>query len=128
LPSYHIDIACFVADVERKWIDNLFSRVDIAGAESPGHGVVRRLSLGAIRQITLTRQLVQEMGLSIERAALLAGALIANHGNVRTPSGFAISIDLGTFDDRVERRLSDAVEAVVLARRGRPPAKGIRQP
>jgi hypothetical protein len=115
-----------VADVERKWIDNFLSRVAIAGAESSGHGVVRRLSAGAIHQITLTRRLAQELGLSIERAASLAGALIANGGSVRMPSGLAVTVDLRAFDDDVASRLSDAVEAVVLARRGRPPGRGSR--
>jgi hypothetical protein len=32
VPAYHIDIACFVADVERKWIDNFLSRVEVVGA------------------------------------------------------------------------------------------------
>jgi len=72
VPAYHIDIACFVAEVERKWIDNFLSRVDMAGAESAGHGVVRRLTIGAVRQIALTRRIVQDLGLSIERAATLA--------------------------------------------------------
>ena len=127
MPSYHIDVACFVADVERKWIDNFLSRIDTAGAESAGHGVVRRLSAGAVRQITLTRRLVQELGLSIERAALLAKSLIANEGSVRMPSGLTVTVDLKAFDEHVARRLSDAVEAVVLARRGRPPGRSSRQ-
>jgi len=126
VPSYHIDIACFVADVERKWIDNFLSRVPIVGAESSGHGVVRRLSAGAVRQITLTRRRVQELGLSIERAASLAGSLIDNGGTVRMPSGLAVTVDLKGFDEHVASRLSDAVEAVVLARRGRPPGRGSR--
>ena len=127
MPSYHIDIACFVADVERKWIDNLLSRVSVVGAESPGHGVVRRLSLAALRHITLTRRLVQELGLSIDRAASLGAMLIANGGIVRAPSGLTIRFDIPAFEEEVDRRLSDAVEAVVLARRGRPPGTGHRE-
>lgn len=127
MPSYHIDIACFVADVERKWIDNLLSRVNVGGAESPGHGVVRRLTLGAVRQITLTRRLVQDVGLPIERAASLAESLLANGGSLQTTSGVSITIDLPKFDDLINRRLSDAVEAVVLARRGRPPGQSSRR-
>jgi hypothetical protein len=126
MPSYHIDIACFVADVERKWIDNFLSRVDVAGAESSGHGVVRRLTIGAVRQIALTRLLVQDLGLSIERAASLAGALIAKGGEVRGPAGLTVRIDLVAFEAGIDRRLADGVEAVVLARRGRPP--GTRTP
>ncbi len=126
MPSYHIDIVCFVADVERKWVDNFLSRVDVVGAESPGHGVVRRLTIGAVRQIALTRRLVQELGLSIERAASLAESLIAGGGNVRTTSGLIVALDLRAFDELVERRISDAVEAVVLARRGRPPGRRSR--
>jgi hypothetical protein len=121
LPSYHIDIACFVADVERKWIDNFLSRVDVAGCESPGHGVVRRLSIGAVRQIALTRRLTQELGLTLERAASLAESLLTNGGHVRGPSGLAVHLDLAAFEADVDRRVAEGVEAVVLARRGRPP-------
>ena len=122
MPSYHIDIACFVADVERKWIDNFLSRVDVAGAESSGHGVVRRLTIGAVRQIALTRQLVRDLGLTLERAASLAEALLANGGEVRGPSGLTIRLDLAQFEADINRRVADGVEAVVLARRGRPPS------
>lgn len=127
MPSYHIDIACFVADVERKWIDNFLSRVDVIGAESAGHGVVRRLTIGAVRQIALTRQLVQDFGLTIERAASLADALIANGGEARGASGISLRLDLAAFEADVDRRLSDGVEAVVLARRGRPPKTGAKR-
>ena len=122
MPSYHIDIACFVADVERKWIDNFLSRVDVAGAESSGHGVVRRLTIGAIRQIALTRELVRNFGLTLERAASLAKELLANGGEVRGSSGLTIRLDIAAFDAGVDRRVADGVEAVVLARRGRPPS------
>ena len=120
MPSYHIDIACFVADVERKWIDNFLSRVEVAGAESPGHGVVRRLTIGAVRQIALTRRLAQDLGLTLERAASLATALLNNGGEVRGPSGLTVRLDLAAFEADVDRRVADGVEAVVLARRGRP--------
>ena len=122
MPSYHIDIACFVADVERKWIDNFLSRVEVAGAESPGHGVVRRLTIGALRQIALSRRLVQELGLTLERAASLAAALLAGGGEVRGSSGLTLRLDLVAFEADIDRRVSEGVEAVVLARRGRPPA------
>ena len=121
MPSYHIDIACFVADVERKWIDNFLSRVGVAGAESPGHGVVRRLTIGAVRHIALTRRLVQDLGLTLERAASLAEALLVNGGEVRAPSGLTVRLDLARFEADVDRRVAEGVEAVVLARRGRPP-------
>ena len=126
MPSYHIDIACFVADVERKWIDNLLSRAPVNGAESSGHGVVRRLTIGAVRQIALTRRLVQDLGLSIERAASLSAGLLSNGGEVRGPSGLTLRIDLPTFEAYIDRRLADGVEAVVLARRGRPPGTPTR--
>jgi len=126
VPAYHIDIACFVAEVERKWIDNFLSRVEMAGAESAGHGVVRRLTIGAVRQIALTRRIVQDLGLSIERAATLAGSLIANAGEVRGPNGLIMRVDIAAFEADIDRRLADAVEAVVLARRGRPPGARIR--
>jgi hypothetical protein len=107
--------------VERKWIDNVLSRVDIAGAESSGHGIVRRLTIGAVRHIALTQRLVQDFGFTIERAASLAGRLIEGAGEVRGPSGIMLRVDLSAFEADIDRRLADGVEAVVLARRGRPP-------
>jgi len=121
LPAYHIEIACFVAHAERKWIDNFLSRISVTGAESAGHGVVRRLTIGAIRQIALTRLIVEDLGLTLERAAKLAESLIANGGETAGPSGLSVRIDLPQFEAEVNRRIADAVEAVVLARRGRPP-------
>jgi len=116
-----------VADVERKWIDNFLSRVSVAGAESSGRGVVRRLTIGAVRQIALTRRLVGDLGLTLERAASLAGALLANGGEVRGPSGLTIRLDLASFEADINRRVADGVEAVVLARRGRPPSSRARR-
>jgi hypothetical protein len=51
----------------------------------------------------------------------LAGALIANGGEARGHGGLTVRIDLAAFEADVDRRLADGVEAVVLARRGRPP-------
>ena len=109
--------------MERKWIHNLLSRASVAGAEPAGHGVVRRLSIGAIRQIALARRLALELGFTVERAASLAADLIAANGEIRAPSGLSLRVDLDAFDREVDARLAEGVEAVVLARRGRPALK-----
>ena len=77
--------------------------------------------IDAIRQIVLSRRLVHDFGLTIERAAALANSLLSNGGEVQGSSGLTIRLELSAFNADIDRRLAEAVEAVVLARRGRPP-------
>lgn len=120
--NYHVDIAAFAADVDRKWIDNLLSHFDVPGVESERRGVARRLSLDAIRTVVLVRVLTADTGLSVDRALAVAAQLLDAYDGRATSSSpwIALHIDRSAFEADVERRVAAAVEAVVPRKRGRP--------
>jgi hypothetical protein len=122
--SYHIDFAAFVADVDRKWIDNLLSHFDIPGVASARQGVARRLSIDAIRVIVLVRALSSDGGLPLDRALSSATGLLESAVS-RTPIGswLELVLDRARFQREVDRRVAEAVESVVPRRRGRPPGR-----
>src|SRR4051812_18050335 len=101
--SYHIDFAAFVADVDRKWIDNLLSHFDVPGVESARQGVARRLSIDAIRMIALVRALSRDGGLPVDRALGCAISLLESPAN-RTPIGpwLELMLDRPTFQREVD--------------------------
>jgi hypothetical protein len=120
--SYHIDIAQYAADVDRKWVDNLLSQFDIAGVDRRERGVSRRISTAAIYHIVLARQLTQGLRIGVPAAVALAGQLLS--GSVRDsslPPGLSYHFDRSVFEAEVDRRIAEAVESVMPARRGRPP-------
>ena len=120
--NYHVDIAAFAANVDRKWIDNLLSHFNVPGVESQRRGVARRLSLDAIRTVVLVRALAADTGLSVDRALAAAAELLdATDGRASaTVPWISLQIDRAAFDAEVGRRLAAAVEAVVPRKRGRP--------
>lgn len=123
--SYHVDIASFAADADRKWIDNLLSHFGVPGVESAKQGIARRLSIEAIRIVVLVRALSRDAALPVDRALTTAVALLATDAE-RVASGpwLAITLDRANFHRDVDRRVAEAVESVVPRRRGRPPRRG----
>jgi hypothetical protein len=123
--NYHVDIAAFAADVDRKWNDNLLSHFDVPGVESENRGVARRLSRDAIRTVILVRALAAGTGMPIDRALSAAARLLETRDGraVSASEWLALQIDRDAFDADVDRRLAAAVEAVVPRRRGRPPTQ-----
>ena len=124
MPTYHIDIAGLVAGADQKWVDNLISRFPVDGVERSTHGVSRRISTPAVRQIVLARRLVTALGVQVGAAVALANGLLSSQdGSVSLRNGLELRIDRNAFDAEIERALTDAVERVVPARRGRPPRR-----
>jgi hypothetical protein len=123
---YHVDIAAFAAEADRKWVDNLLSHFVIAGVESARQGVSRRLSINAIQTVVLVRILARDTGLSIDRALSTANDLLgASDGRVLGGAEWvALQIDRPAFEAEVDRRVAAAVESVVPKRRGRPSSRG----
>lgn len=120
---YHVDIAVFAADTDRKWVDNLLSHFDVPGVESAKQGVARRVSTHGVYHIVLTRVLSQA-GTSIETAVSLARRLLTTDANhVALGPGLALTLDRTSFQREVDARIADAVESIVPRRRGRPPAR-----
>ena len=122
--SYHVDIARHVTDAERKWIDNLLSHFDIPGVETSRRGVSRRIAPIGIYHIALAHQLVLQLGLPVKAAVALAESLMRSDSpEFPICNGLWLFFDRPAFQAAVDARLVEAVEAVVPARRGRPPSQ-----
>jgi hypothetical protein len=121
---YHIDIAVFAAESDRKWVDNLLSHFDVPGVENAKQGVARQLSHSGIYHVALTRRLWNEAGMSVEAALLAARRLLSDPaGRLLLAPAVELTLDRQAFLSAVDARIAEAVESIVPARRGRPPVR-----
>lgn len=121
---YHIDIAVFAANSDRKWVDNLLSHFDVPGVDSAKQGVARRFSTHGIYHVALTRVLSQEGGMSVEAALAFARRLLTTDAHHTSITGWLeLRIDRHAFQEATDRRIAEAVESIVPKRRGRPPSR-----
>lgn len=124
---YTARITALILDVQPKWLDNLLSRHDLPGIARSRQGVERRISDQGLLAIELCRVLNLELGVSLQRAAEIAGASLQTPGDVElrysTPSGLTISLPIAATRARLRDRTMHAIEMVGLARRGRPPIR-----
>lgn len=123
--NYHVDIAAFAADADRKWIDNLLSHFSVPGVESKKQGVARRLSLEAVQTVVLVRALSMSTGLSVDRALSTATTLLDASDDLvaNDDAWITLHFDRAAFQADVDRRIAAAVESVVPKKRGRPPTR-----
>ena len=121
---YHVDIAVFAANTDRRWVDNLLSHFDLPGVDSARQGVARRVSLHGVYHIALTRRLF-DAGVSVEPALRFAARLLTTDANhVELSPGLEIRIERRAFQRDIDDRVAEAVESIVPRRRGRPPGSG----
>jgi hypothetical protein len=123
MPSFHIDLATRVADVDHKWVDNLLTRFPIPGVEHADRGTARRVSLNGVRLIALVSRLNRQLGLSVGSAVGLAQRVLASEGEVDLGPGIELRLDLRTFIADIDARVAEAAEVLVPVRRGRPPRR-----
>src|SRR4051812_3704240 len=117
---YHVDIAAYVADADRKWVDNLLSHFDVPGVDAAKQGVARRISAGGVHHIALVRRLAVELSVSLARAVALAELLLRGDADsVAISQVLSLHIDRPQFRRQIDGRLAEAVESIVPARRGR---------
>lgn len=121
--SYHVEIARFAADADQKWVDNLLSRFDVPGVDSSKQGLSRRISDVGIYHIALIRALTAELEVSTARAVTLAGQLLTGPDAVVVADDIELVFDRPSFERRIDDRVSEAVESIAPARRGRPPKR-----
>lgn len=121
---YHVDIARFAARADHKWVDNLLSHFDVPGVERARQGLARRISAAGIHHIALIKAMSRGLGVSTGTAVTLAARLLSeNTSKVDLEPGLSLTLEKGSFLSRVDAAISDAVEAVQPARRGRPPKR-----
>ena len=122
--SYHIDIAGYAADTDRKWVDNLLSHFEVPGVEQGRRGSARRVTQVGLYHIALVRVIARELGAPLKTSVMLATTLMQAESPELTLIGtLALRFDRGRFQREVDARVAEAVEAIVPARRGRPPAR-----
>lgn len=121
---YHLDIAVFAADTDRKWADNLLSHFDVPGVEAARQGVARRISTVGVYHIALTWRLAQGAAMSAEASLIAARALLAvpDH-RVEIAPWLELRIDRRAFEHEIDARIAEGVESIVPRRRGRPPGR-----
>ncbi len=124
--SYHVDIAGYAAQVDRKWVDNVLSHFQLPGVEQGRRGSARRVTQAGVYHIALVRMIAQELGVPLKTSVALATALMRNDApEVHIAGSLTLRFDRERFQHRVDERVAEAVEAIVPARRGRPPARAI---
>ena len=121
---YHVDIARFAARADHKWVDNLLSHFDVPGVERARQGLARRISATGIHHIALIRAMSRGLGVSTGTALTLAARLLSeNSSTVDVEPGLSLTLEKVSFLRRVDAAITDAVETVEPARRGRPPKR-----
>ena len=123
LRSYHAAVIALAIDVDPKWLDNLLSHHEIGAVGRGRQGLSRRISSADAVAIAIVRRLVSELSIPVRRAAELSAELLRNERADLGP-GLELSIDRVAVTREVERRLLDASEMAVPARRGRPVKRG----
>lgn len=124
MPLYNSTTAAIAIGVTSKWLDNLLSHNRIPGVQSESQGVARRLSLTAVIQIALTRDLIDLLNVPVPTAVSVAAAILADPGGRNTgDSPLRISVDLDQFRAGMLESLARAVELAPTRRRGRPPKR-----
>jgi len=124
--SYHIDIAGYAANADRKWVDNLLSHFEVPGVEQGRRGSARRVTQVGLYHVALVRVIARELGVPLRTSVMLATTLMRTESPELPVFGtLALRFDRELFQRDVDARVAEAVEAIVPARRGRPPARVI---
>jgi hypothetical protein len=71
--------------------------------------------------LSIAALLINELGISLSRAARLAETLASNNGLYTSPGGLAMQLDLEGLRFNLLERLEHAVEVAPAPKRGRPP-------
>lgn len=107
-------------------MDNLLSHFEIPGVEQGRRGSARRVSQTGLYHIALVRAIAQELGVPIKTSVALATTLMGTGSPELEIFGtLTLRFDRDRFQCDVDARVAEAVEAIVPARRGRPPARVI---
>ena len=121
-PLYHVDIARFAANADQKWVDNLLSHHDVPGVEGAKQGLARRISAIGVYHIALIRFLTRDAGIGTASAVSLSVRLLTpGISSVSIVAGLELRFDRDTFERQIDGAISEAVESIAPARRGRPP-------
>jgi hypothetical protein len=119
--------------MDRKSFDSFLARLG-ADVLPPGRqGVERRVPVGSLELLALTREISEELRVPAREAIALAKAALGGevalatdlHESVATIGRFSsLQVDRAALKREIQERLESAIESVVRPRRGRPPRRG----
>jgi hypothetical protein len=119
--AYTIATAALTLEIPVKWLDNTLSHIKIPGVRQEKQGVARRITIEGLLVLSIAALLINELGLSLSRAARMAETLASNNGVYASPGGVGIQLDLEGLRFKLLKRLEHAVEVAPIPKRGRPP-------
>jgi hypothetical protein len=119
--AYTIATAALTLEIPVKWLDNTLSHIKIPGVRQEKQGVARRITIEGLLVLSIAALLINELGLSLSRAARMAETLASNNGVYASPGGVGIQLDLEGLRLKLLKRLEHAVEVAPIPKRGRPP-------
>jgi hypothetical protein len=124
MPLYNTATTAAALGVTPKWLDNLLSHNDITTYTGESQGVARRLSLATITLLSLAKDLIDGLQLSVPSALRIAERALAEpSGELRISPSVSISVQREALRAEVHGRLAHAVETSPTPRRGRPPKR-----
>ena len=97
------------------------SHIKIPGVSQEKQGVARRITIEGLLILSIAALLINELGISLSRAARIAETLASSNGLYASPGGVGIQLDLEELRFRLLERLEHAVEVAPIPKRGRPP-------
>jgi hypothetical protein len=118
--AYTIATAALTLEMPAKWLDNTLSHIKIRGVRQERQGVARRITIDGLLLLSIAALLINELGLSLSRAAKMAETLTGNNGQYTSPGGIGIQLDLEALRFKLLERLELAVEVTPIPKRGRP--------
>lgn len=126
--------AAAILQVDQKTFDNLMLRIDAPNVPRGRQGVERRIPVGLIEDLMLTRDLSVSLGIPTRDAFAVAQRLLGRSdgvsglnpetefvGSLHVGAFIQLGADLSALRRQVQERLEAAVEIVVRRPRGRPP-------
>lgn len=119
--AYTIAAATLALEVPVKWLDNTLSHIKIPGVRQERQGVARHITIDGLLILSIVALLINELRISLSRAAKIAETLANDKGLYTSPGGVEISLDLEGLKIKLLERLEHAVEVAPIPKRGRPP-------
>lgn len=118
--SYHVTTVAVALSCPSKWVDNVLSRHELPGVIHQRQGISRQVSFDGVVHLAIVQELVEEVGLPVERAVRFARVLCADDGVAPAGVRCALHIDLHALRRDLTIALREAVEIASPPRRGRP--------
>jgi hypothetical protein len=107
-------------DITQKQLRNFLQRCDLATISPGRQGTRQRFPVALVRLLALAWEL-HAIGMSARLAGSIAARLLVEEsGTLRLSDDLVLNADLRRLFDRVDHRLADASQRVIIRTRGRP--------